>query len=182
MSSLISKYSGYILAALSAAMIFHAGRATAGEPTSGAQPISFQEAVRDVLTGNHRFTTAQGIRTADVDTMKSTASVQQRMQEVLLGPSRFRVGSTAATGRYDGSREVVATSHRAQHSPTDTQVAVQRMLRGDRARPEQPREGNRAVAASLKDRGLHAPAHAGARLSREALTPVTRSSSRNADE
>ena len=146
MPSSISKISGYILTALSAAMIFHAVRATAGEPTSGARPISVQKAVQDVLTGNHRFTTAQGVRTANVDTMKSTAGVQQRIQEVLLGPSRFRVGVTAATGRSGGSREVVAASHRAaQPSPADTQAAVQRMLRGDRAPSERSGERYRLL-------------------------------------
>jgi hypothetical protein len=182
MSSLISKFAGYSLAALSAAVLFHAGRATAGEPTSGTQPISVQEAMQNVLTGNHRLQTAQGIRTADVNTMKWTAGVQEGMQEILLGPSTLRVGITAATLRSGDSRELVAASHRAQHSPADTQAAVQRMLRGDRARPEQPSARNRAVVARSKDRGLHLPAHAGARLPREVLTPVIRSSSRNADE
>lgn len=130
MSSRISMFSGSFVAALSTALILHTGSAMAAEPASRAESLSAQDAMQAVLTGHHPFHAAPGIRAADINAVKSSANVQESMQEVLLGESRLRIG-LRATIRTAEPWKLASARHRAKHSPSDTQAAVQRMLRGD---------------------------------------------------
>jgi hypothetical protein len=133
MSARISRYAGYSLAALSAALSFHQGNATAGEPSTEARSISTQAAVQDVLSGHHPFHGTADIRTVDGGTAGSPAGTRDYMQQVLLGPSRFHMGIAEARDRSSGSGELAPGPARPQHPPADIQAAVQRVLRGDHA-------------------------------------------------
>ncbi len=133
MSPRISKLFGSSLSAAAATLILHVGNATAGDFADPVRPIPVQQAMQEILTGAHSMRPVHRFEPHESGSAPSPADVQERTQEMLLGPSRFQVGLTEPSGRAEGRRSSPASIRdQGRLSPVDTQAAVQRMLLGVR--------------------------------------------------